>query len=222
MISRYFFITKPDKLKEKSVVESLHTQITSSAQIVGDLSKIVKFLLVDLREPEEFEEFRIKESINMPYYQISRDKYPNDMYMMKNQTDKMIICYGLDERSSTASCQLLFQKGFDNIYMLTGGIEEFVKSYAEYCEGNGIAKILIEQKEKELKEKELLSKPRYKKSETKSIVSSSDISISNKGLLENQEYKTSSKVSTVSVSNISTSKKSEVNIDKLKKDLFKK
>lgn len=90
----------------------------------------------------------------MPFYNISRDKYPHEMYMMKNHLDKMIICYHNDERNSITNCQLLFQKGFDNIYMLTGGLEDFVNKYTDYCEGPGLAKIRISLKEKEIKEKD--------------------------------------------------------------------
>ena len=90
----------------------------------------------------------------MPFYNISRDKYPHEMYMMKNHLDKMIICCHNDERNSITNCQLLFQKGFDNIYMLTGGLEDFVNKYTDYCEGPGLAKIRISLKEKEIKEKD--------------------------------------------------------------------
>lgn len=90
----------------------------------------------------------------MPFYNISRDKYPHEMYMMKNHLDKMIICYHNDERNSITNCQLLFQKGFDNIYMLTGGLEDFVNKYTDYCEGPGLSKIRISLKEKEIKEKD--------------------------------------------------------------------
>lgn len=101
-------------------------------------------MIVDLREPVEYDEFHIKEAINMPYFNISRDKYPNEVYLIKNQMDKMIIAYGFDERNSVSHCQLLFQKGFDNIYMLSGGIEEFVKAHPNYCEGVGLAKVIHE------------------------------------------------------------------------------
>lgn len=137
------------------------TQISSS-QIVGDLTKISKFVIVDLRDPQEYEKFHIKEAINMPYYNISRDKYPNEVYLIKNHMDKMIIAYSYDERNSIPHCQLIFQKGFDNIYMLSGGIEEFIKANPDYCDGTDITKIKFELQEKERIEKEKMNKPRYK------------------------------------------------------------
>lgn len=57
----------------------------------------------------------------------------------------MIIIYGNDERNSVTPAQLLIQKGFENIYLLTGGIEEFIKTYPEKCEGPGV-QVLINRK----------------------------------------------------------------------------
>jgi hypothetical protein len=36
-----------------------------------------------------------------------------------------------DERSGTLQAKLLFEKGFDNVYLLTGGIEGFLESNYE-------------------------------------------------------------------------------------------
>ena len=145
------------------------TAVTNSTQVFGDLSKITKHILIDLRDSDEYDNYHIKDSVNMPFYNISRDKFPQDMYMMKNKSDKMIICYALDERNSITHCQLLFQKGFDNIYMLTGGIEEFVIKYPDYCEGKEMPNIIMEQKKKEEKEKLSQNKTRYK---TTSVIGS--------------------------------------------------
>ena len=41
----------------------------------------------------------------------------------------MIIIYHNDERNSTNYAQLLSQKGFDNVYLLSGGIEDFISVF---------------------------------------------------------------------------------------------
>jgi len=194
-------------LKDKTDTASVIT-VTSSTQIIGDLSKFTKFCIIDLRDTDEYDDYHIKDSINMPYFNISRDKFPQDMYMMKNKEDKMIICYSLDERTSIPHCQLLFQKGFDNIYLLTGGIEEFVKKFPELCEGKGISRILIELKKLEEKEKENNSKTRYKTTTISNKIST-DANVNSQKVL-------SSKVSTVSGVSGITQKSS---ISALKKDL---
>jgi hypothetical protein len=50
----------------------------------------------------------------------------------------MIIIYHKDERTSIPHAGLLVQKGFDNVFLLSGGIDDFVKIYPEKCEGPGV------------------------------------------------------------------------------------
>jgi len=59
------------------------------------------FLLLDLREPEDYNLWRIKEAINFPAPNIGRDKILPEMYRFKNQADKLIIVYMNDERNGT-------------------------------------------------------------------------------------------------------------------------
>lgn len=40
-----------------------------------------------------------------------------------------------DERHGTHYSQLLFEKGFDNVYLLSGGIEKFFENHRELVEG---------------------------------------------------------------------------------------
>jgi centrosomal protein CEP41 len=66
----------------------------------------------------------------------------------------MIIIYHKDERASIPHASLLIQKGYENIFLLTGGIDDFVKIYPEKCEGPGVqalieAKIQDDEKKKE-------------------------------------------------------------------------
>ena len=44
-----------------------------------------EFLLIDLREPEEYEDFHIKEAINYPGPNIKRDKNLPELYLYKNK-----------------------------------------------------------------------------------------------------------------------------------------
>jgi rhodanese-related sulfurtransferase len=49
------------------------------------LNDATTFLLLDLREPEEYEQWRIKESINYPAANIARDKMIPELYRFKNK-----------------------------------------------------------------------------------------------------------------------------------------
>ena len=47
------------------------------------------------------------------------------MLRYKNKADKLIIVYNLDEKESIRGANLLVQKGFENVFMLTEGIEKY-------------------------------------------------------------------------------------------------
>jgi centrosomal protein CEP41 len=51
-----------------------------------------------LREPDEYDLWRIKEAINYPAPNIGRDKVIPELYRFKNAPDKLIIIYMNDER----------------------------------------------------------------------------------------------------------------------------
>ena len=80
-------------------------------------------MLLDLREPEEYDFYRIKESINYPAANIGRDKIIPELYRFKNKADKLIILYMGDERKGCAAANLMAEKGYENTFLLSGGIE---------------------------------------------------------------------------------------------------
>lgn len=141
-------ITDDDKtIISSHTALSQHTTVTAvtyATDMLGDLSEI-DFVILDLREQCDYDNYHIKEAISYPGTFISRDKFLNQMIMMKNKESKMIIVYHNDERNGTPYAGLLFQKGYDNIYFLSGGIEDFVKRYPEFVEGPQ-REILIQRK----------------------------------------------------------------------------
>jgi rhodanese-related sulfurtransferase len=60
-----------------------------------------KFILLDLREEEDYKKFHIRESINFPSPNITRDKTFGQLLRFKNNPDKIIVVYMYDERSGT-------------------------------------------------------------------------------------------------------------------------
>ena len=78
--------------------------------------------------------------------------------MMKNKEGKMIILYHTDERNGVPYANLLFQKGYDNVFFLSGGIEEFMKKYPEYLEGPEREKYINMKIEEDIKKYDFRSK----------------------------------------------------------------
>jgi centrosomal protein CEP41 len=102
------------------------------------ITESTKFLLLDLRDPEDYSLFRIKESLNFPAPNIARDKTIPELFRFKNMPDKLIIVYMNDERKGVMAAQMFFEKGYENIYLLSGGIDQFVEDFPMLCEGKAV------------------------------------------------------------------------------------
>ena len=76
--------------------------MTYATDMLG-ITEATKFLLLDLRDPEEYFLYRIKESINFPAPNIARDKTIPELFRFRNKPDKLIIVYMNDERKGTAA-----------------------------------------------------------------------------------------------------------------------
>ena len=92
---------------------------------MGQSAEETKFILLDMRDEEDYLKCHIREAINFPAPNISRDGAFGLLLRFKNQADKVIVVYMDDERQGTHHARLLFEKGFDNVSLLTGGFEQF-------------------------------------------------------------------------------------------------
>ena len=52
--------------------------------------------------------------------------------------DKLIVVYADDERHGTQIAKIIFEKGFDNVYLLTGGISVFAFENPHLIEGSEV------------------------------------------------------------------------------------
>ena len=111
--------------------------VTYATDMLG-ITQNTSFLLLDLRDPDEYSMWRIKEAINFPAPRIGQDKTIPELFRFKNQADKLIIIYLNDERQGTQYAQVLAEKGYDNVYLLSGGCEGFLEEYADLCEGKQV------------------------------------------------------------------------------------
>ena len=110
------------------------TAVTYATDMLG-ITANTQFLLLDLREADDYEKWHIKESINFPAANIARDKTIPELYRFRNAPDKLIICYMLDERQGVQYAQMLNEKGYENTFLLSGGIEAFLEDSPDLVEG---------------------------------------------------------------------------------------
>ncbi|TNV71970.1 hypothetical protein FGO68_gene5476 [Halteria grandinella] len=118
--------------------EAVKSVTTTQAGDLAGVSSETNFILLDLREEEDYAKWHIKEAINFPAPNISRDKTFAQLLRFKNKPNKLIVVYLSDERQGTQYAKVLFEKGFDNIYLLTGGLEKFLESSYELVEGEDV------------------------------------------------------------------------------------
>lgn len=111
--------------------------VTYATEMLG-ITQNTKFLLLDMREGDEYELYHIKEAVSYPAPNIGRDKIIPDLFRFKNQPDKLIIIYLADERKGTAVAKIFFEKGYENVYLLSGGIEQFLEEFHEHVEGRSV------------------------------------------------------------------------------------
>ena len=124
------------------------TAVTYATDMLGNLSEI-DYIILDLREECDYERIHLKEAVSFPAVNISRDKFTHQLIMMKNKPGKMIILYHNDERSGIPYANNFFQKGYDNVYFLSGGIEEFAKNFPDHLEGPEKEKYINMKKERD-------------------------------------------------------------------------
>lgn len=93
--------------------------------------------------------WRLKESINYPAANIARDKMIPELFRFKNKPNKLIIVYMGDERKGCAAANLLVEKGYENTFLLSGGIDQFNEEFHSLVEGRDVPKprIQIEQEQ---------------------------------------------------------------------------
>ena len=84
-------------------------------------------VVVDVRTADEFNSFRIKNSINIDYYS---KVFLDSISLFKDK--KNIILYCRSGRRSYYAAKLLQQKGFNNIYNLEGGVLQVKKKNLEF------------------------------------------------------------------------------------------
>ncbi|KAJ1405921.1 Rhodanese-like domain-containing protein [Ochromonadaceae sp. CCMP2298] len=93
------------------------------------------YLLLDVREIDSFNQFHILQARSFPYQMLRRDLMHPEIYRFRNKPDTLVVLCCEDEKMSRESAKVLVDRGVDNVYLLTGGINEFAYEYPSFIEG---------------------------------------------------------------------------------------
>jgi centrosomal protein CEP41 len=130
-----YAMNKPDD-DARSQTSNLTSITIQTAQLPTGLQ--TDFLLIDLRDPDQYEEYHIKEALSFPGPRIKQDKTLPQLHQYMNKKDKIIIIYHFDEKKGLEYVQHFVEKGYENLYLLNGGIEAFGQEFKEGLEGKTI------------------------------------------------------------------------------------
>eukprot|EP00062_Callorhinchus_milii_P006649 gi/632947418/ref/XP_007889036.1/ PREDICTED: centrosomal protein of 41 kDa [Callorhinchus milii] len=83
------------------------------------------YLLLDVRDSDAFKECHIIGAYNYPTAMLSRtmNPYTKEVLQYKNVSGKIILVYDEDERLASQAATVLCERGFENLFMLTGGLK---------------------------------------------------------------------------------------------------
>ncbi|XP_051856748.1 centrosomal protein of 41 kDa isoform X2 [Antechinus flavipes] len=91
------------------------------------------FLLLDVRDRDSYNQCHIVGAYSYPIATLSRtmNPYSNDILEYKNAHGKIIILYDDDERLASQAATTMCERGFENLFMLSGGLKVLAQKFPE-------------------------------------------------------------------------------------------
>ncbi|CAM9279493.1 unnamed protein product, partial [Ectocarpus sp. 12 AP-2014] len=95
------------------------------------------YLVLDVRTPEEFKRCRIVQARSFEAKLLNQDRMTPELYMYKNREGGLVILYSNDDADACHAARTLIHRGFDNIFVLSGGLVAFAREgFQSFVEGN--------------------------------------------------------------------------------------
>ena len=94
-----------------------------------------KIILLDMRPREDYARSHIKNAISFPSCNVQIDAEFTKLNLVRNHPDKLLVIYLDDERHGILQARIIFEKGFDNCYLLSGGYLIFANEHPDLLEG---------------------------------------------------------------------------------------
>lgn len=85
------------------------------------------YLLLDLRDKDDYEKCHIISALSYPTAMLSRsvNNETKELLAYKNQPGKIVVVYDDDEKIGPRAATTLVERGYDNIFLLSGGNWKF-------------------------------------------------------------------------------------------------
>lgn len=91
------------------------------------------YLLLDVRDREQYDQCHIISAYSYPIATLSRtmNPYTKEVLDYKNASGKIIILYDEDERIASQAATTMCERGFENLFMLSGGLKVVAQKFPE-------------------------------------------------------------------------------------------
>ena len=101
----------------------------NAAAAAPDGSLSPPYLLIDVREEDAYAACRLRTAKHFPSSRLSRafQFETNELRSFRNGPGKIIVVYDEDETMAPRAATILVQRGYDNVFMLSGGINVATK-----------------------------------------------------------------------------------------------
>ena len=104
------------------------------------------YLVLDVRDREDFDKCHIIGAMHYNPIKLAHatNPYTPEILQFKNKDNRVIVLYDLDEEIVVARkvANIFFEKGADNIVIISGGLKEFVQTYSHLIVGESPVPIL--------------------------------------------------------------------------------
>ncbi|XP_047452859.1 centrosomal protein of 41 kDa isoform X2 [Mugil cephalus] len=89
------------------------------------------YLLLDVRDREQYDRCHIISAHSFPIATLSRtmNPYTKEVLQYKNSPGKIIIVYDEDERVASQAATTMCERGFENLFMLCGGLKVIAQKF---------------------------------------------------------------------------------------------
>ncbi|XP_015903947.1 centrosomal protein of 41 kDa B isoform X2 [Parasteatoda tepidariorum] len=125
----------PDKVLPNVIMGigeiDLANQKRNPSSTVHKLEKELPYLLLDVRDKEQFVQNNIKTARHYPSALLARSVgfETEEMKLYKNSSPEIIIVYDDDESIAVRVATTLVQRGYDNVFVLTGGLKHCLQVF---------------------------------------------------------------------------------------------
>ncbi|KAF3706146.1 Centrosomal protein of 41 kDa [Channa argus] len=117
-----------DKHNQKMPIESV-----SSPEPTNMPYPDCPYLLLDIRDHDQYNLCHIISAHSFPIATLSRtmNPYTKEVLEYKNAAGKIIIVYDEDERIASQAATVMCERGFENLFMLSGGLKVIAQKFPE-------------------------------------------------------------------------------------------